>query len=241
MREPRRFADGDAVARTRGRHVTASPDDDGILEVLVQVIDVFDHPSFHRSGHGDVVEHRQMLHVLAQADAAGVRAHRHAELGGQQDDSQIFVHAAEAAAVNLAEIDRARLQQLLEDDAIRAVLAGGDADAQLAHRLRNPRMPQHIVRARRLLDPPWLERRELAHARDRFIDIPLLVGVDHQRAIGADRLADEPDPPAVVVGTAADLHLEVREPFGDRLAARGTNLLVGVAHPADRRRVRGIP
>src|SRR5712691_3621167 len=111
-----------------GREVASLADDGGIDEVLVQMIDELGDAVVHPSGDGDIVEHRQVLHELAQSDAADMRADRHAELRRHQDDREIFVHAAETAAVDLTEVDRLRVKQLLEQDADRAVLAGGDAD-----------------------------------------------------------------------------------------------------------------
>ena len=49
-------------------------------EVLVQVVDVLDRPAVLLAADGDEVEHRQVLDQLAQADAAGVRADRDANL-----------------------------------------------------------------------------------------------------------------------------------------------------------------
>ena len=77
--------------------------------------------------------------------------------------------------------------QLLEDDAVRGMLARGHADRR--NRLRNTRMPQYIVRMRRLLGPPQLATRQLLDARDRFVHIPTLIAVDHQLVFRSDRLA----------------------------------------------------
>src|SRR5207249_5896310 len=82
--DPRRLFDCDAVARFHRRHVPSAPDDDRIIEVFVKMIDVLDDAAVHRGGDGDVVEHREMLDVFTQADAAGVRTHWHAELRCQQ-------------------------------------------------------------------------------------------------------------------------------------------------------------
>src|SRR5882762_6600729 len=87
------------------RHVPPAANHDRIFEMLVQVIDVLDHAAVHRARDRDVVEHRQVLHVLAQPDAAGMRADRHAESRGEQDDRQVFVDPAEAATVDLAEVN----------------------------------------------------------------------------------------------------------------------------------------
>ena len=206
--------------------------------MLVQVIDVLDHAALHRAGHRDVVEHRQMLHVLAQADAAGVRADRDAELRRHQDHREVLVHAAEAAAVDLAEVDRARLQQLLEDDAVRAVLAGRDADAERPHRLRDRRVPEHVVRARRLLDPP---RDETAPARaTRSIAsstshcwFASIISVRSRpissRTSATRRRSSSGRPPTFT--------LKCVQPSAIASRHSARIVVVGVAHPADRRRV----
>jgi hypothetical protein len=58
--------------------------------MLVQVVHVFDDSSFHRARHRDVVEHRQVLHILAQPDAAGMRTDWHVERRRQQDDGEVL-------------------------------------------------------------------------------------------------------------------------------------------------------
>src|SRR5439155_25949597 len=87
-RASRRLADGDAVAGSGRWHIAAAANDDRILEMLVEVIDVLDDPAVHRSRPGAEIEQRQVLHVLAQADTAGMRTHRDAELRRHQDDRE---------------------------------------------------------------------------------------------------------------------------------------------------------
>jgi hypothetical protein len=65
-----------APRRALGTGAPPIADPNPVEEVLVQVIDVLDDPVVDRSAHGDLVEHRYILHVFAQADAAGVRADR---------------------------------------------------------------------------------------------------------------------------------------------------------------------
>ena len=84
--------------------------------------------SSRRAADRDVVEDRQVLDVLAQPDAAGVRAHRHAELRGHQDHrraprSRRPCGRSRPGTKRIA----SRLQELLEDHAVLADLAGGDA------------------------------------------------------------------------------------------------------------------
>ena len=120
-----------------------------------------------------------MLDVLAEADAAGVRADGDAVLGRHQHDREHLVHAADAAGVDLADVDRLRLEELLEDDAVLDDLPGRDPDRR--DRLPDPRVTEDVVGARRLLDPPGVELREHAHRRDRLVHAPDLVRVHHQR------------------------------------------------------------
>ena len=64
----------DAVAGSSGRQVTAVADDCGVNEVFVKMIYPLDNAVFQGSTDGNVVEHREVLDVLAEADATGVRA-----------------------------------------------------------------------------------------------------------------------------------------------------------------------
>ncbi len=65
-----------------------------------------------------------MLHGLAQADAAGVRAHGHSELRGEEQVGDVLVDPGHTGGVDLHDLNAAGLQQLLEDDAARRVLTG---------------------------------------------------------------------------------------------------------------------
>ena len=72
-------------------------------EVLVEVVDVLDHAVGQVGRDADVVEDREVLDELAEADAAGVRADGHPELRREQDHRERLVHASEPARVDLAE------------------------------------------------------------------------------------------------------------------------------------------
>src|SRR5918992_5123833 len=82
-----------------GNLVAAVHDADRVDEVLVQVVDVLDGTAGQLAADRDVVEHRQVLDHLAQADAARVRAHGHAERGGQQQDRHVLRDAGDPAGV----------------------------------------------------------------------------------------------------------------------------------------------
>ena len=92
-----------AVPRLRRHHVARVTDHHRVDEMLVEVVDILDHPALERAGNADVVDDREVLHELAQPDAAGVGADRHAELRRHQQDRQHLVHAAEPACVDLAD------------------------------------------------------------------------------------------------------------------------------------------
>ncbi len=133
-----------------------------------------------------------MLGVLAQPDAAGVRADRNAELRGEEKNRQHLVDSPQPATVELADIDRLELEELLEYDAVLDVLAGRDpegcdcgADSQ---------MPDDIVRACRLLDPPRIDLGKAFDGMDRLLDSPSLICVQREQTLGADRVADESRP-----------------------------------------------
>ena len=174
--------------------------------------------SSQRADTAQEVEHREVLHVLAQADAAGVRADGHLELGGEEEDGEHLVDAAEPAAVDLRNVDRVGLEELLEHHPVVAVLAGRDPDRP--HRLGDTSVPEDVVGARRLLDPPRFGVGQGVDPVDGLIDVPHLVGVDEQAAVRAELLAQDPCAAHIVVEVAPDLDLQV-VPTG-RPALRGT-------------------
>ena len=116
----------DAVAGRRGGHVPPVLQGNGIDEVLVEMIDVFDDAIFQRGADAEIVEDGEVLHVLAQAHAAGMRAHGHPELGRHKQNGQHLIDPSESAAIDLTEVDGPGLHQLLENDAVLTLLAGGD-------------------------------------------------------------------------------------------------------------------
>ena len=169
------------------RHVAAGLDPDRVDEVLVQVVDVLDHPAVDRAADREEVEHGQVLHHLAQADAAGVRADRHAELGRQQQDRDVLVDPADPAGVDLHDVDRPGLQQLLEHDRVGGVLAGGDPDrarppgGSRRGRARRPATSAPRSSTGRTGASCSIQSIASAHA-------PELVGVDRDRHVRPDRV-----------------------------------------------------
>src|SRR5690606_28377080 len=145
----------DTVPGRRRRDVTSIPNDDGVNEVLMQVVDVLDDAVLQRSAHAEVVEDREVLNVLAEPHAARVWTDRDTGLRCHQQYAEDLVHTAQPAGVDLTEADRVGLEKLLEDDAVLTVLAGGDP-----YRRDCPgdgRVAEDVIRAGGLLDPPGVE------------------------------------------------------------------------------------
>ncbi len=115
---------GDAISWRGWRQIPATINHRRIQEMLVEVIGVFQRAMLKRGADTDVIKNRKMLDILAQAQAARVWADGHAEFGGEQQHRQHFIDAAESAAIKLAEVHGFGLQELLEHDAIVAMLAG---------------------------------------------------------------------------------------------------------------------
>src|SRR5262249_3565677 len=72
IRVARFSLDRAAVAGRRRRHVASAPDDDGIDEVFVQMVDELRDAIVHAPRDRQIVPHREVLHELAESDAAGV-------------------------------------------------------------------------------------------------------------------------------------------------------------------------
>jgi hypothetical protein len=154
--------------------------------VLVQVVDPLDPASFRGAGQGHVVEHRQVLDDLAQADPAGVRADRHPELGGQQQVGQVLVHPGDAARVDLHDVDGIGLQQLLEHHPVGDLFAGSDLDRPDAPADR--RGAEDVLRRGGFLHPGGLERRHLPDPADGGRHVPDLVRVNGDADVVAHHL-----------------------------------------------------
>ena len=198
--------------------------------MLVQVVDVLDDPALGGPAHGDVVEHRQVLHGLAQADPARVRAHPHAEPGREQQDRQVLVDARDPGGVDLQHLQGVGLEELLEHDAVGAVLAGRDRDR--CHLAGDPGVAEHVVGAGGLLHPGQVEAGQLAHPRDGLLDLPPLVGVDGDPDVRPARRPGDAEAADVVGQVGPHLELDLLEPVRDGLAAQPVQLVVVVAEPA---------
>ena len=114
------------VTSLRGGCVVSILDNRGVEEVLVQVVHVLENGELARDN--DVVDCAQVLGVLGKTDTTGVRNDGHAKLLGYEEDGEDFVDTTHAAGVDLAHVDGASLEELLEDNSVLAHLSGGDAN-----------------------------------------------------------------------------------------------------------------
>ena len=77
------------------------PDDDRVKKVFMQVINVLDDSITDISGYLDIVDHRHVLHILAQTDATCVRADQLAVFCREHVDGQNFVETTQATSIDL--------------------------------------------------------------------------------------------------------------------------------------------
>ena len=87
--------------------------------MLLQVRDALEKQSF--VSHGDVIEQNEMLVDLTHVP--DVWHYRQPELSRQQADGEELRNPGDPGAIYLHEVDRARLHEILEHDAVRNVLA----------------------------------------------------------------------------------------------------------------------
>ena len=183
--------------------------------MLVQVVDVLDHPVFQSS--------RRTRRSPRSTGAAPSRTARRRRRAGRRArrTSRPAVNTARHSftppsrqASTWQNCIAAGLHELLEHD------RGSGSARRWRRRCRagRPRfgdggVAEHVVGARRLLDPPAAGTRPAPSSTRSPADVPHLVGVHHQPAVRADLLADDRQPADVVGQVAADLHLEVREPL----------------------------
>ena len=82
----------------------------GIDEVLVQMFDVLDDPVVEGFGNADEIEGGKVLNVFAETDSACVGTDRYIKLCSHKKNGEILVHAGDAAAVELTDVDSACLE-----------------------------------------------------------------------------------------------------------------------------------
>jgi hypothetical protein len=207
-----------------------------------------------------------MNNVFAKTDTTSVRADDDAKLRSHEQHTKNLRYASQTTGVNLADVNGFGLKQLLEDHSVVGVLSGGDTDAVRFQRFADSSVAKDVIRSGWLLDEPRLDLLKALHVVNSLLDVPDLVGVDHQhRPSGASVLALQVTASGIPTrgvlaqvlrvvdyGTnklastkivrliSTDLHLEVVEALGNRLLGEARDLVVTISQPASRGNVGGV-
>ena len=179
-----------------------------------------------------------MLHEFAEPNATGVGAHRNTELFGHQVHGDDLVRPRKACRIELAEVDRFGLEHLLEEHPVHAVLTRRNANG--GNRLADSSMTEHVIRACRFFNPQRIKLSERFHPVNGLVDVPNLVGVDHELRVGTDHFAGNTAATDVLLEIRTDLQFDVAVAGIHGLLAESAKLLIGVAQPASTGRVAGV-
>src|SRR5947209_19228568 len=116
-----------------------------------------------------------MLDIFTETNAARVWTDRDAEFGGHEENRQVLVYSADAAGIDLADADGVGLKELLEDDAILHMFAGGNTNRRDC--TRNHGVAKNVIRAGGLFNPEGVESPQGFHCCDSLVHLPHLVCV----------------------------------------------------------------
>lgn len=158
------------IPSLHGSLVVTTLDDRWVLEMLMQMIDILKDTEL--STDTDIVNGTQMLSVLWESHTTRMGHDGNVELLSHEEHGEDFIHATHAAGVNLADVNGAGGEELLEDHAVLAHFSGGDADSVRAECVTNGFVAENVVWRSGLLDEPWLELFEVLHVFDGFWDGP---------------------------------------------------------------------
>ena len=135
--------------------------------------------------HGNVIEQNQMLVNLSHV--TDVRNHSQAELSRQQAHRKELGNPRHPRAVDLHDLHRLRLHEVLKHDSVGNVLAQCNRD--WLDRVGKRAVRPNIVRMRGFFyEVRGYVSKLLAHFQ-RTWKRPLLVGVEHDERIGAGKFA----------------------------------------------------
>src|SRR5688500_8827450 len=97
--------------------------------------------------------------------------------------------------------------------------------------IRDLLMPENVIWACWLLDPPRVKTCKCSDPLNRFLDFPQLIGINHQASAAADFIANECAPTNIVVQIAPYLNLEVIPALRECLAAETADFVIVIAKP----------
>src|SRR6218665_421896 len=143
----------------------------------------FDHSAFRAAVQRNKIKHGQMLNKFAETYAASVWTYWDTIFVSHKDDRKHLVYPTDTASIDLAELNCAGHEKLLENDTILALFTGCNTDSVWRQCFRNLEVSKNIIRTCRLFYPQRLEINQSLHMFDCFINAPFLVGVNHQEMI----------------------------------------------------------
>jgi hypothetical protein len=201
-------------------------------KVLVEVVNKFQDRKLAADDY--IIDGAQVLSVFGEADTTRVRYNGNLELLGHEHNSQSLIHTTQAAGIDLADINGAGHEQLLEHDTVLAHFTGGDANAVRLESLPDGLVAHDIVWRSWLFDEPGLEFAELLHVVDRLGDGPHLVGVDHEDVtlVEAEDLSCNSQASLVLLDVSANLDLEVSVSLGKCVSQQLLHLLLSISQPS---------
>ena len=204
--------------------VGAIADNAGIFKMLVEMIDEFDALAVFFGTDGDVVDHGEMLHIFTQANAAGMRPDGEIVFGGHQLNCEDFVQSSETAGVNLNDVNGVIGDELFEEDAVLAAFACRDLDR--GYVFTDGTVSENVIGAGGLFDEEGAGEGEGIDPGNSFVDLPDLIGVDHDVCIVAEFFTDDGEAPNVIVKVSSDFDFCVGKTGVTRLAAKASEFVI---------------
>lgn len=221
-----------------GHLVGAIADDAGIFKMLVEMIDEFDALAVFFGTDGDVVDHGEVLYIFAQANAAGMRPDREVVFSGHQLNSEDFVQSSETASVNLNDVNGVIGDELFEEDAVLAAFACRDFDR--GDVFTDGTVSENVIGAGRLLDEKRACEGEGVDPGDRFVNLPDLIGINHDVCVVAEFFADDGEAPNVIVKVSSDFDFCVGKTGVTCLATEASEFVIRITEPAGRGGIAGV-
>jgi len=133
----------DRISRIHGSDIVPALNPTWVPKVLMQMVDILEYTLL--AAHHHIIDSTEMLCVLWKADAAAVGDNGDVEFGGHEENGNDFVYATQAAGVDLANVDCARGEELLEHDAVLAHFTCCDADVVGLEGLADGFVSEHCV------------------------------------------------------------------------------------------------
>nr|GEZ78905.1 hypothetical protein [Tanacetum cinerariifolium] len=158
--------------------------------------------------------------------------------GNRSSTGAHLVDPAQAAGIDLHHVNRLTHDQLLEDNAVLAHFARGHL-----HRLdpeTNGTVALDVVRAGGFFDEPRRGEGQFADPVNGLVDLPDLIGIDHQMTLRPQHLAGDAHAADVVLQVAADLQFDMGKTTVHRLLTQAPQFVVRVTQPSGRRGVAGV-